>query len=404
MRFAYTAKKSDGSTYKAVFECESKSDLFKEIEKNGATLVHYEEKSGKSIDFMEKINGFFNKIKITDKIVFARNLGNMLDAGLSFTRALAVMEKQTKNQKMKNVFQSITTDISSGKTFHEALQKFPKVFPTIFVSMVKAGEESGNLSESLKTVADQMEKTFMLQKKVKGAMVYPGVIISVMLIIGIILMTTVVPKLTKAFKDVKAELPKSTKFIIWLSDTLSSHLILFVGAVALIIFGLIVTAKSAKGRKMFDWLSTRLPIIGRIVVESNSAKTARTLSSLVASGVNLIQSVEITRDVVQNSYYKKVLDDTIAAVEKGKSLTTAIEQNQKLYPIFVTEMISVGEETGKLASMLQGTATFYENEVEQKTKDLSTIIEPMLMVFVGAAVGFFAIAMITPMYSVMNNL
>ncbi len=359
---------------------------------------------GKTFGITEKLNSIFNKVKATDKIVFARNLGNMLEAGLSFTRALAVMEKQTNNQKLKSVFQSITTDISSGKTFHEALQKFPKVFPTIFVSMIKAGEESGNLSESLKTVADQMEKTFMLQKKVKGAMVYPGVIITVMLIIGVILMVFVVPKLTKTFKDVKTELPNSTKFVIWISDTLSSHLFLFIGIIAVMIFALITLAKSTKGRKMFDWLSIRLPVIGRIIVESNSAKTARTLSSLVGSGVNLIQSVEITRDVIQNSYYKKVLDDTILAVEKGKSLTTAIEQNQKLYPVFVTQMISVGEETGKLSHMLQGTATFYENEVEQKTKDLSTIIEPMLMVFVGAAVGFFAIAMITPMYSVMNNL
>lgn len=404
MRFAYTAKKNDGTTYSAVFECESKSELFKEITKNNATLVKYEEKVGKTFGITEKLNSIFNKVKATDKIVFARNLGNMLEAGLSFTRALAVMEKQTNNQKLKSVFQSITTDISSGKTFHEALQKFPKVFPTIFVSMIKAGEESGNLSESLKTVADQMEKTFMLQKKVKGAMVYPGVIITVMLIIGVILMVFVVPKLTKTFKDVKTELPNSTKFVIWISDTLSSHLFLFIGIISVMIFGLITLAKSTKGRKMFDWLSIRLPVIGRIIVESNSAKTARTLSSLVGSGVNLIQSVEITRDVIQNSYYKKVLDDTILAVEKGKSLTTAIEQNQKLYPIFVTEMISVGEETGKLSHMLQGTATFYENEVEQKTKDLSTIIEPMLMVFVGAAVGFFAIAMITPMYSVMNNL
>lgn len=404
MRFAYTAKKNDGTTYNAVFECESKSELFKEIEKIGATLVRYEEKTQKSFDVMEKLNGFLNKIKITDKIIFARNLGNMLDAGLSFTRALSVMEKQTKNQKLKAVFQSITSDISSGKTFHESLQKFPKVFPTIFVSMVKAGEESGNLSESLKTIADQMEKTFQLQKKVKGAMVYPGVILTVMLVIGIILMVTVVPKLTKTFKDVQAELPASTKFIIWLSDTLSSHIVLFLVAVIVLVVSVIALAKSTKGRRVFDWLSVRLPVIGSIVVESNSAKTTRTLSSLVASGVNLIQSVEITRDVVQNSYYKNVLDETIKAVEKGKSLTTAIEQNQKLYPIFVTEMISVGEETGKLASMLQGTASFYENEVEQKTKDLSTIIEPMLMVIVGAAVGFFAIAMITPMYSVMNNL
>lgn len=177
MRFAYTAKKNDGSIYSAVFECQSKSELFSELEKMKATLLSYKEIGAKGASLGERFNGIFNRIKMIDKIIFARNLGNMLEAGLSFTRALAVMEKQTKNTKLKTVFNSITIDISAGKTFHEALQKFPKVFPPIFIFMIKAGEESGNLAEALKTVAGQMEKTYQLQKKVRGAMVYPAVII-----------------------------------------------------------------------------------------------------------------------------------------------------------------------------------------------------------------------------------
>lgn len=405
MRFSYTAKRKDGSVYTDIFECLSKSELFANIHTKGDVLISHEElSSGKFSDFMLKIKSSKAHIKMMDKITFARSLGNMLEAGLSLTRAIGVMEKQTKNQKLKNIFIKLNTEISSGKTFNEALAGFGDVFPSIFVSMVKAGEESGNLSESLKTIAMQMEKTYQLQKKIKGAMVYPGVIVTVMIIIGVILMITVVPRLTETFKDVQSDLPSSTKFVIFISDTLKNHLILFVLGLSFGIYGFLKFLKSNTGKKIADATVTRLPVVGNIVIESNSAKTARTLSSLIGSGVDLIQSVRITQEVLGNNRYKKVLQETEEAVEKGKPIGSVFVLHEDLYPPFVSEMISVGEETGKLSSMLQGVAVFYETEVEQKTKDLSTIVEPVLMVFVGAAVGFFAVAMITPMYSVMNNL
>lgn len=405
MRFSYTAKKNDGSVYTAVYEGENKSALFAEVRRVGDLLVSHKEISSGGLQALNaKFSGIFNRIKMIDKITFARSLGNMLEAGLSLTRAISVMDKQTKNLKLKNVYQSLDTDLSGGKTFHESLQKFDKVFPPIFVSMVKAGEESGNLAESLRTIATQMEKTYQLQKKIKGAMVYPAVIISVMIIIGIIMMVTVVPKLTQTFRDLKTTLPKSTQFIIWVSDTLQHHYILFIIGLGLLAGLLYWGLHTVKGRRGFDWLVTRIPVIGKIIIESNAATTTRTLSSLVASGVDLLQAVRITREVVQNVHYKNVLDETEKSVEKGKALAIVFTAHEHLYPPFVGEMISVGEETGRLATMMQGVAVFYENEVEQKTKDLSTIVEPVLMVLVGLAVGFFAVAMITPMYSVMNNL
>ena len=179
---------------------------------------------------------------------------------------------------------------------------------------------------------------------------------------------------------------------------------LFRSTAAAAVLGFLRFLKSVVGKKILDATTTRIPIIGNIVIESNSAKTARTLSSLIGSGVDLLQSVRITQEVLGNNRYKNVLQETEKAVEKGKPLASVFAVHEDLYPPFVGEMISVGEETGKLSSMLQGVAVFYEGEVEQKTKDLSTIVEPILMVFVGAAVGFFAVAMITPMYSVMNNL
>lgn len=405
MKFSYVAKKPDDTTYESVFVGESKTDLFTRIKQSGDVLVSYKTENAKSLkslleDFLSKLS----KVKIIEKIVFARNLANMLEAGLSLSRSIAVMEKQTTNKKLKNIYHELNLDLAAGKSFHYTLDRFNTVFPPVFVSMVKAGEESGNLAESLKSIATQMDATYRLQKKIKGAMIYPSVIFSTMILIGIVMMVFVVPKLTATFKDVQAELPGSTKFVIFLSDFMRNHYILLpiIILAAMIIVYNIMHTKS--GRNMFDRFVIKLPVFGQIIKESNSAKTARTMSSLIGSGVDLIQSVDITSEVVQNNLYKKVLAEVRVNVEKGKPMSDIFSKNEKLYPVFVSEMINVGEETGKLATMLQGVATFYENEVDQKTKDLSTIIEPLLMVFIGIAVGFFAISMITPMYSVMNNI
>jgi type IV pilus assembly protein PilC len=249
-----------------------------------------------------------------------------------------------------------------------------------------------------------MEKNYLIQKKVKGAMMYPGIILTVMIIIGILMMILVVPRLTKTFTDLKTPLPGSTKFVIWLSDFLSHQYILGLGIVFAIILGIYYASKTIAGKRAIDWCVLKIPVISLIIKESNSARTARTLSSLLTAGVDLLVAVKITGEVLQNSLYKDVLKRTEAVVEKGQPLSSVFEKEEKLYPIFVSEMINVGEETGKLATMLVGVASFYENEVEQKTKDMATIIEPVLMVFIGLSVGFFAVSMITPMYSVMNNL
>lgn len=339
-----------------------------------------------------------------DKIIFANNLGNMLEAGLSLTRAIHITERQTKNKKLKAVYQELNMDLSAGKSFHDALGKFENVFPPVFISMVKAGEESGDLANALKSIGTQMSSTYKLQKKVKGAMMYPAVIVSVMIIIGILMMILVVPKLTATFKDVQADLPNSTKFVIFASEFLRNNYILLPFILLIIMSIIYAVMHTPRGRLVFNNIAIRLPIFGQIIRESNSAKTARTMSSLIASGVDLMQVIKITSDVLQSVLYKNVMIDIQKNVEKGKPMSEVFERNELLYPIFVAEMIHVGEETGKLATMLQGVAVFYENEVDQKTKDLSTIIEPILMVVVGGAVGFFAISMITPMYSVMNNI
>ncbi len=381
-------------------EVADKSMFYQEFKKSGDVLITVKEAKKK----MSMEMSFFRKIKTIEKITFARNVGNMLEAGLSLSRSISVIERQSTNPKMAEVCRALNGAIAAGKSFNEALSLRPKVFSTLFISMVKAGEESGNLNESLKHVAMQMEKSYLLKKKVKGAMMYPSVIMGVMVLIAILMMIYVVPALTKTFTDLKVKLPASTQFVLGLSSLVQHHFIAgFFGLVGAVV-GFYYAMKTRVGKKIFDSLVLKVPIVAPILKESNSAYTTRTLASLLAAGVDLLQAVRITEEVLQNSYYKAVLSRALKVVEKGGALSGVFAEEKKLYPVFVSEMISVGEETGKLSSMLMGVATFYENEVEQKTKDLSTIIEPFLMVIIGACVGFFAVSMITPMYSVMNNL
>jgi len=225
-----------------------------------------------------------------------------------------------------------------------------------------------------------------------------------MIIIGILMLIYVIPGLTKTFKEANVELPMSTKAVIFISDFLGNNAITaFMGTVLAvgILYG---WTRTKKGKRFLDFLTLRLPIISGIIKETNSARTSRTLSSLLSAGVPVAQALSITGDVIQNSYYKEVLKESEESVEKGDSISSVFVKNDRLYPIFVGEMINVGEETGNMSKMLMEVALFYENEVSQKTKDMSTIIEPFLMVFIGAVVGFFAISMITPMYSIMNNI
>ena len=270
--------------------------------------------------------------------------------------------------------------------------------------MVKAGEESGNLASALAIVASQMEKSYLLVKKVKGAMIYPSVIIGVMVVLAALMMIYMVPTLTSTFASIGAELPLSTRVIIGISNFLIKHTFLvvtsFIGLAALTTLFL----QSSIGRRLTDHVSLQIPAIGNIIKESNSARSARTLSSLLSSGVSITDSIAVTEEVIQNSLYKKVLDEARVAVEKGDQMSAVFMKYDSLYPAFVGEMVSVGEETGKISEMLLGVATYYENEVEEKTKDLSTIIEPLLMIVIGTGVGIFAISMLAPTYSLVNNI
>lgn len=403
MLFSYKAQNSSGEVYEATKEAESKSALFAAIKDEGGKVLFAEEAQGKKsfsdyLSFLDKFRG----VKAVDKIQLAKNLGTMIEAGLPLARALTVIERQAKGKRLKVVVSNINSEISKGSSLSEALAKFPDVFSSLFVSMVKAGEESGGLNSALKVVASQLEKAYLLSKKIKGAMIYPAIILSIMIGIGALMLIFLVPTLTETFTELKLELPLSTRFIIFMSDFLSHNIILVIIGVIIAAIGLVSFGRTKTGKRFFDTVFLFVPVVKGITKDVNAARTARTLSSLLHSGVDVLVAIRITQDVIQNSYYKTILGEVVVKVEKGEPISSVFLAHEKLYPNFVGEMISIGEETGKLSEMLSNVADFYETEVDQKTKDMSTVIEPFLMVFIGAAVGFFAISMLGPTYSLVD--
>ena len=403
-RFNYKTQNNTGKIETGVIEATDKFSLAAQFKNEGKIVISLSEFKQKDYLKLEVLNEMLSRIKLQDKIIFARNLSAMINAGLSLSRALGVLERQSTNLKFKKVLQSLTYNISKGKSLSDGMKEFPKVFPPLFVSMVGAGEESGNLADSLLIVGNQLEKTYLLKKKIKGAMIYPAIVISAMIIIAILMFIFVVPTLSETFKSMNVELPMSTAIIIGISEFLANHGILALLIAVIVVTVLVILFRTPKGKRYGELTLLHLPIFSKLVKESNSARTARTLSSLLSAGVDVVEAISITKSVVQNSFYKDVLTAAGENVQKGIALSAIFMENSNLYPVLVGEMIEVGEETGKLSDMLLRVAEFYENEVDTATRDLSTIIEPILMVVIGAGVGFFAVSMITPMYSIMSGI
>ncbi len=398
--YKYKAKDKEGKEYERTLEVKSRFDLYGVIREEGGTIVSIQEV--KSFASLVSLRGMFSNIKTHQKITFAKNLGLMISAGLPVTRALSVMGKQSKSKPFKKLVSDLEADISHGKTLSESLGKHPKAFSELFISMVKAGEESGTVSSSLGIVASQMEKSYLLAKKVRGALIYPTVIISVMIVLAILLLIFMVPTLTATFEGIGIELPLATRILISASDFLVEHTLFVLAATLVLIASSIAFFRSSVGKSLADSISIHMPVIGEMVKEVEAARTARTLSSLLSSGVEILVALDVTIDVLQNHLYKDALQHARSAIQKGEPMSAVFVEYERLYPLFVGEMVAVGEETGKISEMLVNVANYYENEVDQKTKDLSTIIEPVLMIIIGAGVGFFAISMLAPTYSLVD--
>ncbi len=403
-KFVYTAEKSDGEIYKGIADAADRFELYGVVRREGGKIISVGEDARNNMMSIGYWNAKLTSVKEMDKILMSRNLGAMLGAGLSLARALSVLERQTKNLRLCAALSQVASDVRRGETLHASLAKFPRIFSNLFVAMARSGEESGTLPDALKVVSDQMERMYDLKKKIRGAMIYPSIILVAIVGIGILMMIYVVPTLAQTFAEMNAKLPSSTLVVIGISNFLVQYTALAIGLIFGVVAFFYVGARTRVGKRTGDFIFLHTPVIGAMVREVNAARTSRTLASLIASGVDVMTALDIVREVVQNTYFQEVLESAKTAVGQGEPLSAAFVRREDLYPPFVGEMMAVGEETGQTSEMLKRLAVYYEEEVDRKTKDMSTIVEPFLMVIIGGAVGFFAVSMITPIYSLSQTI
>lgn len=403
-KFFYTAKNATtGETSGGEMEAQDEKSLAQDLRAQGLLLTSFkaeEVASSLQVKFLDR----FKTVPLKEKMTFTRNLSVMVSSGLTVSRAVHNLSLQTGNKTFRKILDDVNDDLQSGKTLSEGLGKYPAVFSELYVNMVYVGEVGGSLEEVLDILALQLEKENDLLSKVRGALIYPAVIVVAMIGIGILMLVYILPKITGVFKEMDVELPATTQAIMALSDFIRGHAFLTTGLAASLIVGVKLFAGTAAGRRFFGYVFVRMPIIGNIVIKVNCARFARIYSSLLKSGVSVVNALTIVSKTLSNVYYKDALVEAIGEIQKGVELSKVIGKYPVIFPLLVPQILEVGEETGKTEIVLQRLAEFYEEEVSQITKNMSSIIEPILMLLIGGGVGFFAVAMLQPMYSVLENI
>ena len=405
-KYFYTAKSFQGEERSGDINIKDEHQLARVLHKEGyvlisATLIDKTEKKS-SLKAIEINIPFLSQVSLKEKIFFTRNLSVMISAGIPLTRALRTLADVTKNKKFKKTLFEIAEEITKGQSFSSVLVRYPDVFSELFCSLIKAGEESGTLEDVLKNLTNQMDRENELRSKLMGAMIYPSVIILAMLGIGIVMLAVVVPKLAETFEELAIELPMTTRVVIALGTFISEkwYLFLFIIIVLALFFGR--ATKTKRGKKIIDNFVLRIPIISPIIRKTNSAHMVRTLGSLINSGVPFVTALEITSRVLGNINFREAIIKATEKVKKGKKLSESLHPYEGLFPSVVIQMIEVGEETGETSDILQKLAVFFEEEVTNATKNMASVVEPVLMLLIGGAVGFFAISMVQPMYSMLG--
>ena len=399
MRFKTTIRKEGSLDETRMIEANSRFDIYDQIQSEGGSVISIKEQRGINLEMLSRFNiSIGTGIKRAEIIRTAKNLSTMLSAGLSISRALSVIERQSSNKHLRVVVTGLAESVKKGSSLHEALSQYPRVFPDIFVAMVRAGEESGSLADSLTVVALQMERSEELVRKVRGAMIYPAIVITVIGIVGVLMLIYVVPTLTSTFTSLGVQVPLATRIIVALSNFMVANVLFVLTMLVVLIVGGIIFVRSRVGSRIVLAIALHLPVVGELVRETYAARASRTLSSLLAAGVPVLDALSITKEVVHAEAYAAVVGEAEIRVKKGELLSASFSENTHLYPILMSDMLAVGEETGKVAEMLKQIAEFYESDVAEKTKDLSTIIEPALMIIIGVFVGIFAVSMIAPIY------
>jgi type IV pilus assembly protein PilC len=343
----------------------------------------------------------FKKVKPKTLQIFSRQFATMIEAGLNVVQALVILEEQTEDKYFALVVRELRADVEGGLLLSQAMVRHPKIFDRLFVSMVEAGEAAGILDEVLDRVAVHIEKATQIKRRVKGAMLYPLMVLSFASLVLTGLLLFLVPVFVNIFSQLGGELPKLTQYVVNVSDLLKHRFYIIFPGIGGLIFGFRKWKKTETGRKQWDRFKLKVPKIGPVVLKVTMARFSRTLSTLVSAGVDIIQALEITGQTAGNWMVENALGDVRAKVHEGVPIAQPLVDNA-IFPPMVSQMVKIGEETGELEKMLGKIADFYEDEVDAAISSLTSIVEPLMMILVGAMVGVIVIAMYLPMFRMLS--
>lgn len=400
--FAFEGRKEQtGERVTGMREAASHAVLGQDLLAEGVLLTKYEEKQqrapGTSI-----FSAVFNRVPVLEKLLFARYFALMLRAGLDVKRAIGALSEQTRSKPMKAALKAIYQNIERGQTVAESLEAHPNIFSPLFVSFVRVGESTGKLQESLEILAKQLDKDYQLRRAVRGGMLYPIVIITALIAVATAMMIFVIPKLLDVFKGFDVQLPLSTRILIAISGFFETYWYIVIAVMLGSVIGgwFLLRIQSVKAAVLQALLY--MPIIGGIMQQVNLARFSRNLSSLLSSGVSFVEALQILGRNTPHPSYASVFAASVDHVKQGKVLSDFLADFHRMFPALVTNIMKVGEETGALDQVLNEVAVFYESEVDQTMKNLTSIMEPVLMVIIGLAVGALAISVISPIYGLVN--
>src|ERR687885_210927 len=390
--FTYTARALNGQLKSATIEAKSREEVVQQLRKQRLTVVKVDEQTKK------KTGG---RIAMRDIVIFTRQFATMINAGLPLVQALDILAKQSENPALKEVTRQVVFDVESGHTVADALRKHPKAFTDLYVNMVAAGEAGGILDTILLRLAVFLEKNDALVRKVKGAMIYPGVILSVAVIAVAVLLLFVIPVFEEMFASVGMSLPLPTRVVIGMSKFLKGYWWAVAGAIAGTVFLTRRYYATESGKRQIDGALLKFPILGDVLRKSAVSRFTRTLGTLISSGVSILEGLEITAKTAGNKVIQDAIMESRASIAGGESIAAPLQKSQ-VFPPMVISMINVGEQTGGLDEMLAKIADFYDEEVDAAVSGLLSMMEPVMIVFLGVVVGGMVVSMYLPIFDMMN--
>lgn len=401
MKFKYQAKNRQGEIQKGFIEAVSKDSATQIFTEKGLQIVKLE-KVGENPIYSGALKAW-QGVKAKEFVIFSRQLATLIDSKVPLLSALHSISVQSENSFFALRIREIMADVDGGSSFSEALSKYPDVFSNFYVNMVKAGEASGNLQKTLNDLADNIEKNYELTSKLKGAMYYPAFIFSAMIVVGFVVTTFVMPKLLVILKESDAALPIQTKILIWFSDFCASYWWAIIIVVIAGIIGLTYYLKTEDGKRELDQLILKIPVLNKIFSNIYVARLSENLSTLVQSGLPITSALLITSDVVGNEVYRQVIREAAEGIKKGGAIAETFAKYDIIPPV-VTQMVKVGEETGRIDFTLGKVTEFYLKESDNMVKNFSSLIEPIIMVLLAVGVGFLVSAVLLPIYQVASSI